>query len=194
MLTPVRQTPQPVGRQMPASQTEHLSLTEYAVLGLLVEGPSHGFELSKLMAPDGPVGRIVSVRRPLTYRALERLVTLGLVARGPEQAGSGGPRRTLHRVTPRGRHRLRRWLEQPVEHIRDLRLAFQLKLTLLLRAGSSPLPLIQAQLGKLSPTVTAITEPSSSSPDHVELWRRHIALAAISYLQELEQVFAGRDS
>ena len=51
-----------------------LSPTEHAVLGVLAEAPTHGFAIAKDLAPGTSVGRVLTVRRPLVYRALDRLV------------------------------------------------------------------------------------------------------------------------
>jgi PadR family transcriptional regulator AphA len=162
-----------------------VSLTEYAVLGVLAEQPSHGFALSKQLGPDGPVGRVLTVRRPLVYRALDRLVTAGLAAPQHTERGRAGPQRVIHRATGRGHRELGRWLQEPVEHVRDLRIDFLLKLTLLDRGGASPLPLVMAQQRALTATFAAIADTRPA--DHVELWRRHNVAAAAAYLAELEQ-------
>lgn len=168
-----------------------LSLTEYAVLGLLAEEPRHGFAISRDLEQDSTVGRILTVRRPLVYRALDRLVGSGLAAPTHTEPGDAGPQRVVLRATPNGRRRLRRWLDQPVGHIRDMRIEFQLKLALLQRSGRSPLPLIRLQLAALLPTLAALERDAVSPPDHLELWRQHNAVAAEAYLRDLEQLHAG---
>ncbi|HEY7824307.1 MAG TPA: PadR family transcriptional regulator, partial [Acidimicrobiia bacterium] len=55
-------------------ESSELSVTEYAVLGILAEAPSHGFAVAKELDANTEVGRILTVRRPLVYRALDRLV------------------------------------------------------------------------------------------------------------------------
>jgi PadR family transcriptional regulator AphA len=166
-----------------------LSLTEYAVLGVLAESPSHGFAISRELAPSGPVGRVLTVRRPLTYRALDRLVTLELAQPLHTEPGDGGPKRLVHRITPAGKRRLKRWLGEPVKHVRDMRIEFQLKLILLQRSGSSPLALIERQRRLLEPTLVAIDSLSSDPPDLLELWRRHNAAATDDYLKALEDLY-----
>jgi PadR family transcriptional regulator AphA len=165
-----------------------LSLTEYAVLGLLGEGPTHGFAMSKELATAGEIGRIITVRRPLVYRALDRLVANGLAEPRHTEPGDAGPKRTIHRITRRGRNRLRDWLAQPVSHVRDMRIDFQLKLILIERSGRSPLELVRAQRSVLEPTITALEEPSAF--DHLELWRRQNAVAAAGYLDHLERIYS----
>jgi PadR family transcriptional regulator AphA len=166
---------------------QRLSVTEYAVLGLLAEGPSHGFALSKQLDPGSEVGRVLTVRRPLVYRALERLVEFGYVEPVTTERGEG-PRRVIHRITAAGGRRLRRWLTEPVEHVRDLRIEFLLKLTLIGRVGASPIELIRNQQQSLEPTLAALDETGVDVDDHVELWRRHNAAAAASYLDELTRI------
>ena len=55
------------------------SLAEYVILGLIADGPTHGFALARLVRPDGPVGRVYEMPRPVVYRALGRLMEAGLV-------------------------------------------------------------------------------------------------------------------
>jgi PadR family transcriptional regulator AphA len=166
-----------------------LSLTEYAVLGLLAEGPAHGFALSKELASTGEIGRIITVRRPLVYRALDRLVASGMAQPRGVEPGNAGPKRTIHWVTRRGRNRLGAWLAKPVAHVRDMRIEFQLKLILIERSGRSPLELVRAQRSALGPTITALEETPAGF-DHLELWRRHNAIAAANYLEHLERIYS----
>ena len=166
-----------------------LSLTEYAVLGVLAGGPSHGFAVAKQLAADGEVGRVLTVRRPLVYRAMDRLVESGLVESLRSEPGRAGPQRVIHRVTSEGRHLLGAWLDEPVHHIRDMRIEFLLKVELLSRSGRSPLTLIRHQRAALDPTLAALEEAASRDP--VEVWRRHNAAAAAAFLDDLESMLAG---
>lgn len=161
-----------------------LSVTEHAVLGLLAEGQSHGFALSKQLEADADVGRILTVRRPLVYRALDRLVDRGLAEPVSTEKGNSGPNRVIHRVTREGRRELGSWLNRPVAHVREIRIEFLLKIGLLLRAGRSPGPLIAAQRRSLESTLAALDDPVTD--DHVESWRRHVARAASVFLDELD--------
>jgi PadR family transcriptional regulator AphA len=166
-----------------------ISLTEYAVLGLLNGRPTHGYAISKELAPDGPIGRVLIVRRPLVYRALDRLVALGLAEPAHTEPGNAGPKRVIHQATPAGRRQLKRWLGQPVSHVREMRIEFQLKLSLLGRLGHSPLGLIRAQRRVLQPTLSALDSTLAKAPDHVELWRQHNAATAVTYLDHLEALY-----
>jgi PadR family transcriptional regulator AphA len=166
-----------------------LSPTEYVVLGLLAEGPTHGFAIAKDLQADGPVGQILTVRQPLVYRALSRLVEARLAEPVSIEPGDAGPQRVIHRITSRGRRHLMSWLSQPVEHVRDLRIVFLLKLVLLHRSGTSPLPLVEEQRAALHETLTALEDSVGEATDPVELWRKHTAAAAAAYLIHLEALY-----
>jgi PadR family transcriptional regulator AphA len=161
-------------------------VTEHAVLGLLSEGPSHGFAISKQLGPDSEVGRILTVRRPLVYRALDRLVEAGLAKPIHTEKGISGPNRVIHQITKSGRGELDRWLDLPVDHIRDIRIEFLLKVALLIRARTSPGSLITAQRRSLESTLQALNEIGAD--DHVTRWRRHNARASSAFLEELDDI------
>lgn len=166
-----------------------LSVTEYAVLGVLAEEQSHGFAIARELDTTGEVGRVFTVRRPLVYRALDRMVEIGYAEPVSTEKGEG-PRRVIHRITTTGRRRLRRWLAEPVDHVRELRIEFLLKLALLRRAGDPSLDLIRAQRQALAPTLRALEGTGIDPDDHVELWRRHNAEAADAYLEDLERLYS----
>ena len=157
---------------------------EWAVIGLLAEAPAHPFALARQLGADGPLGRVFMVRRPLVYRAVERLQKEGLIERHRTEPGEAGPERTVYRVTPGGRDALEVWLDEPVRHIRDIRLAFLLKLVLLRRAGRSPAVLVRAQRETLSETLESLNR-LPGDPDEIDLWRHHNAAAASAFLDAL---------
>lgn len=160
-----------------------LSLTEWVVLALLAEGPTHGFAMAKELRADADLGRVITVHRPLVYRALDRLVDADLAEPTRTEPGQGGPTRTLHRPTRRGRGAVNRWLDRPVDHVRDLRIEFLAKLRLNQRRGRSSVALVRDQREALSDTLDQLT--SDTSDDVVDLWRRHNAWAARTFLDQL---------
>jgi PadR family transcriptional regulator AphA len=136
------------------------------------------------LGEDGELGRVLTVRRPLVYRAAERLAAAGLCRPDHTEPGEGGPERTVYRTTPAGRRALAKWLAEPVARVRDLRLEFLLKVRLTRRAGRSPLPLAQAQRAALATRLDWLA--TAGEGDEVALWRRHSARAAQAFLEELE--------
>ncbi|MCP3937384.1 MAG: PadR family transcriptional regulator [Actinomycetia bacterium] len=162
-----------------------LSPTEWVVLGLLAEGPAHGFAVAKELRAGTDLGRIMTVHRPLVYRALDRLVAAELVEHHHTEPGDAGPNRTLHRPTRRGRGAVNRWLDRPVGHIRELRIEFLLKLRLNERRSRDSTKLITKQRRVLEDTMARLTcDPGT---DVVDLWRSHNARAAKSFLDDLNR-------
>lgn len=124
--------------------------TEWAVLALVAEGPTHGFAIARDLAADGPVGAIWTTPRPLVYRALEALERDGMIAEAGVEPGAAGPPRRLMKVTRTGSARVRRWLDEPVRHVRDGRSLLLLKLLFLDRAGRDPASLATAQRARFA--------------------------------------------
>ncbi|MGH9199515.1 MAG: PadR family transcriptional regulator, partial [Acidimicrobiia bacterium] len=159
--------------------------TEWAVLGLLGGGPAHGFALARELGTAAPLGRIITVRRPLVYRALDRLEAVGWCAPVQTEPGKAGPDRTVYRITPKGRRGLKRWLSQPVAHVRDLRIEFLLKVGLNRRDGEEIDDLVSRQQEVLEKTLAALTR--GRVRDEVDLWRRHNARAVRAFLRDLQK-------
>lgn len=123
-----------------------LSPTEWAVLGLLSRSSQHGFALAKSLSADGDFGHVWTVRRPLVYRALDSLSADGLIAFGDAEPGDGGPPRRSTTITAKGRTALRKWLKEPVQHVRDARSLLLLKLVTIDELGLDQSDLIKSQL------------------------------------------------
>jgi molybdopterin-binding protein len=157
-----------------------LGLAENVCLALIGDGVEHGWAVGSILAPDGEMGRIWSLSRPLTYRAIDQLVERGQVKRrGTEQGRGRG--RTLLRITAAGRRTAARWLDEPVEHLRDVRIELLLKLALRARAGLAVAPLLEAQRGEFSIAIDALTS-TTGDEDLVDLWRREHARAVRRFL------------
>jgi DNA-binding PadR family transcriptional regulator len=172
---------------VPRARGERLLTGEWAVLGILAAGPTHGFAISRRLAPSGDLGRIWSLSRPLAYRALDVLQAHGLIEPLRSEPGEG-PHRTILQLTEEGRLRLKEWLERPVEHIRDLRTELLLKLVLCEADGIDPRPLLEAQRAALQPVFAALLDPGDEAPpgaDPVRLWREESARAAARFLDRM---------
>jgi PadR family transcriptional regulator AphA len=128
-----------------ATLGRELAPGEWSVLALLADKPAHGWALAKEMSRTGSVGRVWGVGRPLVYRALDLLANRGLIEAAGSERGARGPNRELFTATAQGREELARWLSEPVDHVRDVRSLFLLKLVLIERAGLDRRPLLEAQ-------------------------------------------------
>jgi DNA-binding PadR family transcriptional regulator len=164
-----------------------MALAEWTVLVVLSQRPAHGFAVSLLTAPDGELGRVWRIPRPVIYRAIGRLVDAGLIT--PESVEPGlGPQRTIYTVTAPGRQEAERWLGTPVEHVRDIRSHLLVKLALLYRADRDPAELLRRQRATLEPIARAIQAPRAEPDGFDEIllaWRRATAAAALGFLDEI---------
>jgi len=174
---------------MPASKPR-LSLAEWLVLCLVREGPAHGFAITRILAADGELGQIWRVPKPVVYRALQRLETLGLLAIVEIQPSSTGPARSLVDVTTAGRAAAAAWLAAPVSHTRDIRSELLVKLALLDRTGSDPGPLLAAQRHQLQPVAEALQSRLAEAAGFdwiVALWRCETVAATLRFLDAVSE-------
>ena len=160
------------------------ALGEHAVLALLTEQPRHGWAIVRALAPGGEIGRIWTLSRPLAYRAIDNLEARRLVRATGTEPGDG-PRRTILAATARGRREVERWLAAPVEHLRDVRTEFLLKLVFNARAGHDTRPLLRAQQREFQPIFAAL-DAAANHPDAdvVDRWRRENAEAVRRFLAD----------
>jgi DNA-binding PadR family transcriptional regulator len=182
---------------MARARVPDLSLTEWAVLALTAEQATHGFAISKELAPEGDLGRIWTVPRPLVYRALATLERSGLVESLGEEAGDRGPTRTRVRATRAGRTAVDRWLALPVPHVRELRTRLLLQLRLLDRRGLEVYSLAAAQLVELGPILGSLEDRMASTVGFDRLlaaWRFESAQAAARFLEGVVSEQDGRSS
>jgi DNA-binding PadR family transcriptional regulator len=170
-----------------ATPRPELSFADWVVLGLVAEGPTHGWPIVLALRADGAMGRVWTVPRPVVYRSLTTLTDRGYIEEFGAAPVSRGPQRTIVRATRRGRSALRRWLETPVEHIREVRTEFLVKLALLARVERPSRRLLERQIEHLAPVIRAVsTRPTGEGFDLVlNRWRREQAIAVDRFLRSL---------
>jgi DNA-binding PadR family transcriptional regulator len=169
-----------------------LTPDELCILALLTEHSSHGWRLSELLEPSAELGGIWSVARPLVYTCLRRLQRDGFIETTNLERGTRGPHRVIFRPTRTGRAGVRAWLAEPVEHVRDMRSLFLLKVVLSQRAGLDLQPLLVAQRTLLLPFVALletqlddadpVTEPSEEAVLYFRLETTRATLAFIDHM------------
>lgn len=167
------------------SESSPLTHADWLVLGALGSGATHGFAVARSLGKDGDLGRIWSVRRPMVYQSVSKLIGLGLVHEGTSERSVSGPARTPLTLTAAGRRALEEWLVTPVAHLREMRPELLTKLIVLRRREADPTPLLEAQRAQVEETLEGVT---SDADDDVALlvdaWRRHSALAVLAFLRE----------
>ncbi len=99
---------------------------EYALLGLLFQGPAHGYELHKQLSSASPLRMIWRVKISNLYAQLSKLEKNGLI-KGEIHPGEDRPARTEFHLTDSGRQEFTEWLSRLVRHPRDLRQEFMLR-------------------------------------------------------------------
>jgi DNA-binding PadR family transcriptional regulator len=143
---------------------EPLSANEVIVLALIAERPAHGWAVAGKLARGGEIGSIWAISRPSVYHALERLELSGRTKTAGLERGGRGPHRVIYKATDRGRKELHAWLREPVQHVRDIRSLFLLKVVLCQRAVLDLEPLLVAQRAALLPFVDWL-EAQLDDPD-----------------------------
>ena len=129
---------------------------EWAVLALISERPSHGWAVASQLEPSGELGSVWSLGRPLVYRSIDILAERDLIEPAGHERGLRGPKRTIYRTTCAGATALVQWLEQPVEHVRDVRSLLLLKLIFAERTGIDPTPMLEAQHAMVQDAVSVL--------------------------------------
>ncbi len=167
---------------------EELTVGEWAVLALLAEQPAHGFALARALSPDGEVGQVWTLRRPLVYRALETLTRLGLIRAGETLPSRAGPRRTVLEPTPTGVAAVEHWLGDPVAHVRDARSLLMLKLLFLSRREADTEPLLAAQREQFSLRAEGLAAAADAAVGFdrtLLLWRLQNTTAAVRFTETM---------
>ncbi|MEO8267579.1 MAG: hypothetical protein ABI706_18915 [Ilumatobacteraceae bacterium] len=172
---------------MARTTAQQLLLGEWACLGILYPGPTHGFAIAARLKPTGDIGRVWSMSRALTYRSLDQLATRGFVHAVGEEPGIAGGNRTILAATRSGRAQLRTWLDTPVAHLRDLRSELLLKLIIADLCGITADDMLDRQHVRLTELADAmIVEEDVDAPvDVVDLWRQESSQAALRFLDRL---------
>ena len=90
--------------------------TKFAVLGLLAYAPLSGYDIRRIYSQS--LGNFWSESYGAIYPVFKRLVDEGLATR-EVCPHAGKPDRHVYTITDEGRDELHRWLEQPLEPVRE---------------------------------------------------------------------------
>jgi DNA-binding PadR family transcriptional regulator len=177
----------PRRRARSSRSEDRLLLGEWACLGVIDHRPAHGFEVARRLSPEGDLGRVWSLTRPLTYRSIDQLVERGVIAPASIEPGRAGGERTIYAATPTGRRQLRTWLTTPVDHLRDMRSEFLLKVVIARLHDRDTSALVAVQRSVVERTMSSIEAQCTSTPDDmVTLWRQESCAAALRFLDRLD--------
>ena len=136
---------------------------EYAVLGVLLLEPMHGYDIACYLAAEG-LDAVCPVEQSTLYTYLRNVETRGLVTWAEERVGLRPPRKT-YALTDNGRTLVNEWLRRPVERMREVRLEFLLKLFFLNLTDRPALKrLLAAQIAVCDSYLLHIQQSTVDSP------------------------------
>lgn len=169
--------------------------TEYALLGVLMGGPRHGYEI--LQSLESGLGPAWSVSTSQLYVLLKRLEKEGWVS-STFQPQETRPSKRVFSLMPQGEARFLEWLNNPTDHVRDLRIEFLAKLfffrELNLQGGRR---LVDAQISVLNETrETLLTKRRSEQDAYKRLvygFRISTLKAWLAWLKQEATPFVGQD-
>jgi len=137
--------------------------TEYALLGALMSGPKHGYEIMQFLATA--LGSTWHVGTSQLYFLLKRLERDNLLCSGVEIQDTR-PSKRIFSLTPGGKKAFMDWIKRPTEHVRDLRIEFLAKLfffdLLSLKGGNE---LIDAQVQAMERMKESIQQKQEKEKD-----------------------------
>lgn len=169
---------------------------EQALLGFLMRGPVHGYDLHQRVQEE--LGEIWYMGISNVYGALKRLEQAGQVESSVSAQESRPPRK-VYRITPAGKQSFRDWLRRPAPSIRDMRVEFPAKLYFFCTLGLAGVEdLIAAQEAACRERVEGLEQriagcaPQDFNRSVFDFRRRQIE-AILDWLQVCRQQFARRE-
>ena len=99
--------------------------TDYILLGSLMDGPKHGYEIRQFM--NETLDSTWFVGTSQLYLLLKKLEHAGLL-RSSLKHQTTRPSKRIYCLTTEGQAAFTSWLYEPIEHVRDFRFEFLAKL------------------------------------------------------------------
>lgn len=168
---------------------------EHAILGLLYfeEAGGHGYDLARHFADDRPLGDVLKLEPGMLYHHLKKLARTGWVTVDIEPQGTRPPRQ-IYTLTDAGKDQLLRWLREPVQHTREIRLEFLIKLYFArLLDPALAAELIRGQLDRSREVEATLESRLAASTSSTEDFGRQVlelrllqTRAAIAWLESLQ--------
>lgn len=109
----------------PRKKTE--STLHISLLGFFLEKPNYGYEVYKYLSTDTSFFQVWHLKRSQFYSYLEKLFVEKYLSHAFEE-GQQYPDRRIFSITQVGKKTLKGWVVTPVEHGREMRQDFLVKL------------------------------------------------------------------
>ena len=167
---------------------------EHALLGFLRQSPMHGYEIYQRMSDADGLGLVWHVKQGNLYALLARLEKEGFITTVLELQGARPPRKVFH-LTPYGQSTFLEWVQNAVEHGREIRLDFLVKFYFAQREGMElVLQLLDRQrtacrkwLGRQQAVADSLTE-AQTYEGFVNQFRMGQTEAMLHWLDTCEQM------
>jgi DNA-binding PadR family transcriptional regulator len=101
--------------------------TRFALLGLLLDQPSHGYDLYQRFSDPAGLGQVWHLGMSQMYADLKTLEASGWVSARREQQGAR-PAKNIFTLTKDGRTAFQEWMAQPSRGLREMRVEFIVRL------------------------------------------------------------------
>ena len=98
---------------------------EYALLGILMTGPKHGYEMHSYFSSH--MDQFWRLSMSQIYALLKRMEKNGVVISKSEWQNNR-PAKKIFSITQTGKEEFLNWVYSPVNHVRNLRIEFMAKL------------------------------------------------------------------
>jgi len=174
--------------------------TEYALLGLLLDGPSHGYDLTRQFSGDTELGKVCRLEMSMLYNLLKKLEREKLISGKEESVSENKSRRSVE-LTEAGRAEFEAWLAEPVQHNREMRFSFLVKLyfarlrdvRLVLKLLNEQIEFNQALLKQLlAQKLSASENPARNFEEWVLDFRVEQTNAALRWLSQCRYQLQGQ--
>jgi len=139
--------------------------SEFALLGLLLDGPKHGYELARRFSPETPLGDICPLEMSMLYALLKKQEKAGYIEAQLESQGTRPPKRTFH-LTDLGRAAFMDWVRAPVARTPEIRLDFLVKLYFARQLGSDDVGALIGRQIEVCRSLLEGLQRNEGLPDH----------------------------
>ncbi len=164
---------------------------EPAVLGFLLDGPVHGYDLYKHVHRN--LGGVWRLSLSQLYAVIKTFETRGWIQARTRPQDSRPAQKVLS-ITPAGRQAFSEWLAQPAHGLREFRVDFFLRLYFARRAGSRTVQqLVDSQIAACERELTDLRRPRDPAQDldpFISSFRSQQLTAIIRWLENHRREFA----
>ncbi len=167
---------------------------EYALLGVLMTGPKHGYEMHSYFSSN--MDQFWRLSMSQIYALLKRMEKNGLViSKGEWQ--NNRPAKKIFSITQTGKEGFLNWIYSPVNHVRNLRIEFMAKLFFMKELNLTSAPaMIDKQIDILQEKLHLLQPPKEKIMDEFQKALHSFKIAqttsAINWLKECKTLFSSK--